>query len=76
MGCHALLGEKDYPHSAAATEDSEILFITKSQFLGALRRSPALPLALLKNMAHYVNFKGMINKPLTVEKIKDHITGF
>ena len=52
MGYHALLGEEYYPDSAATTEESQITFIPKDNFLNVLRGSPALSNTLLKALAH------------------------
>ena len=52
MGYHALLSEEYYADSAATTEDSQITFIPKDNFLDVLRSSPALSNTLLKALAH------------------------
>jgi len=52
MGYHALIGEEYYPDSAATTEESQITFIPKDNFLNVLRSSPALSNTLLKALAH------------------------
>ena|SRR5688572_13091563 len=52
MGYHALLSEEHYPDSAATTEESQITFIPKDNFLNVLRSSTALSNTLLKALAH------------------------
>lgn len=52
LGYHAVLSEEFYPDSAATTEESQIRFIPKDNFLKVLRTSTALSNALLKSLAH------------------------
>jgi len=52
MGYHALLSEEFYPDSASTTEESQITFIPKDNFLKVLRSSSTLPNTLLKALAH------------------------
>lgn len=52
LGYHALLGEENYPDSAATIEDSEITFIPKENFLHVLRNSNMLSTRLLKALGH------------------------
>lgn len=59
LGYHALLSEEFYPDSAATTEDSQITFLPKDDFLKVLRNSTVLSNTLLKALAHefslYIN---------------------
>jgi CRP-like cAMP-binding protein len=48
LGYHALLGEENYPDSAATIEDAMIAFIPKDSFLQVLHNSPHLSNRLLK----------------------------
>lgn len=52
MGYHALLAEERYPDSAAAIEESKILFIPREDFLAALQQSEVLSRRLLKTLSH------------------------
>ncbi|MBL0739575.1 Crp/Fnr family transcriptional regulator [Chryseolinea lacunae] len=59
IGYHALLSEEFYPDSAATTEDAQITFVAKDDFLKVLRNSTVLSNTLLKALAHefsvYIN---------------------
>ena len=52
IGYHALLSEERYPDSAAALEDSVIMFIPREDFLEALAGSKILSQRLLKLLSH------------------------
>lgn len=59
LGYHAILEGDRYPDSAAALEESSILFIPKEDFLEALQRSPLLTRRLLHTLSH--EFAVMVN---------------
>ncbi|CAN5132109.1 Crp/Fnr family transcriptional regulator [soil metagenome] len=52
LGYHAILSEDRYPDSAAAIEESRIVFIPKEDFLAALNQSAILNKRLLKTLSH------------------------
>ncbi len=52
IGYHALLSEERYPDSAAALEDSVVMFIPREDFLEALAMSKVLSQRLLKLLSH------------------------
>jgi len=52
LGYHAILSEDRYPDSAAAIEDSKIVFIPKEDFLETLQQSEVLSRRLLKTLSH------------------------
>jgi CRP-like cAMP-binding protein len=52
IGYHAILAETFYPDSAAALEESVIVFIPKEDFLTALQQSSVLNRRLLKTLSH------------------------
>ncbi|MVT08435.1 Crp/Fnr family transcriptional regulator [Chitinophaga tropicalis] len=52
IGYHAILSDDRYPDSAAAIEDSVIVFIPKEDFLKTLDYSPVLNYRLLKTLSH------------------------
>jgi CRP-like cAMP-binding protein len=52
MGFHAVLSEDRYPDSAAALEESIVLFIPREDFLRTLDHSPQLMRHLLKTLSH------------------------
>jgi len=52
IGYHAILAEERYLDSAAALEQSGIAFISKENFLAALRQSSVLNNRLLKTLSH------------------------
>lgn len=59
LGYHAVLAVDRYPDSAAALEESSIIFIPKEDFLDALQQSPVLSRRLLKTLSH--EFAVMVN---------------
>jgi len=59
MGYHAVLEGDRYPDSAAALEESTIIFIPREDFLEVLQRSPLLSQRLLKTLSH--EFAVMVN---------------
>jgi CRP-like cAMP-binding protein len=59
MGYHAVLEGDRYPDSAAALEESSIIFIPREDFLDVLQRSPLLSQRLLKTLSH--EFAVMVN---------------
>ncbi len=59
IGHHAILSEDRYPDSAAALEQSVIAFISREDFLDAIRQSETLSRRLLKTMSH--EFTVLIN---------------
>lgn len=52
IGYHAILSESRYPDSAAALEETELIFIPKEDFLSALNNSSILKTRLLKLLSH------------------------
>lgn len=52
IGYHAILSKYRYPDSAAALEDSKIVFIPKEDFLITLDQSEVLSKRLLKTLSH------------------------
>jgi CRP-like cAMP-binding protein len=52
IGFHAVLAEDRYPDSAAALEESTLLFIPREDFLQTLDQSPVLMRHLLKTLSH------------------------
>lgn len=52
IGFHAVLAEDRYPDSAAALEESTLLFIPREDFLKTLDQSPVLMRHLLKTLSH------------------------
>lgn len=52
FGYHAVLAEDRYPDSAAALEESSIVFIPKEDFLKTLQQSEVLSKVLLKTLSH------------------------
>jgi CRP-like cAMP-binding protein len=52
IGYHAILSESRYPDSAAALEQSVLLFIPKEDFLATLNDSAILKTRLLKLLSH------------------------
>lgn len=52
IGYHAILSESRYPDSAAALEESVLLFIPKEDFLSTLNTSEILKTRLLKLLSH------------------------
>lgn len=52
IGYHAVLSEDRYPDSAAALEESNIVFIPRESFLEVLRQSETLNKRLLKTLSH------------------------
>ena len=52
IGYHAILSEDRYPDSAAALEESNIVFIPAEAFLNTLGQSPVLNGRLLKTLSH------------------------
>lgn len=52
IGYHAILAEDRYPDSAAALENSKIVFIPKEDFLDVVNRSEVLGKRLLKTLSH------------------------
>lgn len=52
MGFHAVLAEGRYPDSAAALEESVLMFIPREDFLKTLDQSPVLMRHLLKTLSH------------------------
>lgn len=52
LGYHAILDEDRYPDSAAALEESKIVFIPKEDFLATLQQSEILSKRLLKTLSH------------------------
>lgn len=52
IGFHAVLAEGRYPDSAAALEESTLLFIPREDFLKTLDQSPVLMRHLLKTLSH------------------------
>lgn len=52
IGYHAILAEDRYPDSAAALENSRIVFIPREDFLAVLSRSEVLGKRLLKTLSH------------------------
>jgi CRP-like cAMP-binding protein len=59
MGYHAVLEGDRYPDSAAALEESNIIFIPREDFLEVLDRTPLLSQRLLKTLSH--EFAVMVN---------------
>ncbi|SRR5260221_6754873 len=59
IGYHAILSEDRYPDSAAALEESTIIFISKEDFLKVLEQSDTLSKRLLKTLSH--EFAVLIN---------------
>jgi len=59
IGYHAILSEDRYPDSAAALEESTIIFISKEDFLKVLQQSDTLSKRLLKTLSH--EFAVLIN---------------
>jgi CRP-like cAMP-binding protein len=52
IGFHAVLAEGRYPDSAAALEESTLVFIPREDFLKTLDQSPVLMRHLLKTLSH------------------------
>ncbi|MFT3701256.1 MAG: Crp/Fnr family transcriptional regulator [Agriterribacter sp.] len=52
IGYHTILSEDHYPDSAAALEESNIMFIPRNSFLEALQESDTLNKRLLKTLSH------------------------
>ena len=52
IGYHAVLSDDRYPDSAAAIEDSVVVFIPKEDFLKTLDYSPVFNYRLLKTLSH------------------------
>ena len=52
LGYHAILSGDHYPDSAAALEESRILFIPKEDFLTVVQQSEVLGKRLLKTLSH------------------------
>jgi CRP-like cAMP-binding protein len=52
LGYHAILSEDRFPDSAAALEESLIVFIPKEDFLLTLKKSSILNARLLKTLSH------------------------
>ena len=52
LGYHSLLSEETNPDSAAAIEDSEVVFIPKKNFIEALNDSPELMQKVIKSLSH------------------------
>lgn len=66
FGYHSVLSEELYPDSAIALVDSEIDFISESDFLKAVNASHQLSQRLLKNLSHefrvYINATKILSK--------------
>lgn len=66
FGYHSVLSEELYPDSAIALTDCEIDFISKSDFLKAVKASHQLSQRLLKNLSHefrvYINATKILAK--------------
>jgi CRP-like cAMP-binding protein len=73
LGYHAVLGEENYPDSAATIEDSEITFIPKDVFLRVLHASATLSNRLLKTLGH--EFSVFINNitNLATKSVRERI---
>lgn len=52
LGYHAVLANGRYTDSAAALENSTVVFIPKEDFLAAVQQSPVLSWRLLKTLSH------------------------
>ncbi|MBN8854849.1 MAG: Crp/Fnr family transcriptional regulator [Sphingobacteriales bacterium 50-39] len=52
IGYHAIIAEERFPDSAAALEESVIVFIPKEDFLTILQKSPILNARVLKMLSH------------------------
>ncbi|MEO8769649.1 MAG: Crp/Fnr family transcriptional regulator [Ferruginibacter sp.] len=52
IGYHAILSEDSFPDSAAALEESTIVFIPKEDFINTLRQSTIFTNRLLKTLSH------------------------
>lgn len=52
LGYHAILSEEEYPDSATALLDCEVVFIPKNDFLNVVSKSHLLSQRLLKNLSH------------------------
>lgn len=52
LGYHAILSEEEYPDSATALLDCEVVFIPKNDFLNLVSTSHLLSQRLLKNLSH------------------------
>ena len=63
LGYHAVLSGESYPDSAAALEDSRIVFVPREDFLTAAEHSDVLSRRLLRTLSH--EFSVLVNS-LTV----------
>lgn len=52
IGFHAVLAEDRYPDSAAALEESVVMFIPREDFLQTMEQSPRFTRLLLKTLSH------------------------
>ena len=52
IGYHAVLSENRYPDSAAALEESTVIFIPREDFLATMEKSSVLGKRLLKTLSH------------------------
>lgn len=68
-----LLGNFEYPASAAATSNTVLTVIPKDEFLKLLLDNPEIHLALTKNLCHRIHYKAIILKEATVHKVEHRI---
>jgi len=71
LGYHALLSDEPYPDSASTIEDSEIVFISKDDFLKAINESHVLSNKILKCLSHEFGFFILSTKILSQYTVRE-----
>ena len=68
-----ILSEAGYPADASATEDSRILLVHKTEFLGLLKLHPELALRLLRSVSQQVRTLMGLVDDLTLKDVKTRL---
>jgi CRP-like cAMP-binding protein len=73
IGYHAILAQDHYPDSAAALENSSIVFIPKEDFLAAMQQSEVLSKRLLKTLSHEFSVLANSLSLFTQKSVKERL---
>ncbi len=72
----ALASEGGYPAEARATEDSAVLLVPKTEFIGLLRRRPELALRMLGSMSQHLRVLVGLLDDLTLKDMETRLANW
>jgi CRP/FNR family transcriptional regulator, dissimilatory nitrate respiration regulator len=76
FGEEAIISDLGYAADASAVENSQVLMVQKAEFLGILKREPALALCMLRSMSQQLSHLVDLLDDLTLKDVKTRLANW